>query len=62
MGPFTVVFHKTGYATVHFMDKQIYDIVFSHALHPEITQEQRNLVLAQIDAMNTHATECSNIA
>lgn len=60
MGPFTVVFYDTGYATVYFMDKAMYDIIFSHALHPHITQEQKDLVLSQIDSMNRHALECSN--
>lgn len=57
----TVVFNS-NYATVYFMDKPMFDVIFSHALYAELNMKQKEILLTMISDLNKHHTSCSNAA
>ena len=59
---FTVSFKETGYATISFMDKAMFDVVFSHGATEEANATQKALLTMIVNTINTHETECSNVA
>lgn len=60
-GFFTVVF-QSNYATVYFMDKPMFDVMFSHSVDAKINQGQKEFMRQMMEDINTHHVRCSNAA
>ncbi len=49
---FRIVFHGSGYATVYLVDKELFDIEFSHGIHANDVQSARDLARLFVEAAN----------